>query len=181
MELTFLSCYTFTVLLALSALRRYAKNPTLQPQNPWLLHFLTFWPPHLEQSHPRHQAICFSLFLQKPTEDISLLTIFWLSHTVLRSYQSVQCVCVCVYILHSYAWNLVDIFFFCGGGGGGIAFSISMYIMCVCLFSALSRRVGALQMPIIIIIITGPNLFQFTRLCSVWTKISLSKKNPDLL
>ena len=54
-----------------------------------------------------------------------------------------------------------------GGGGGGIAFSISMYIMCVCLFSALSRRVGALQMPIIIIIITGPNLFQFTRLCSV--------------
>ena len=27
-----------------------------------------------------------------------------------------------------------------------------MYIMCVCLFSALSRRVGALQMPIIIII-----------------------------
>ena len=28
-----------------------------------------------------------------------------------------------------------------------------MYIMCVCLFSALSRRVGALQMSIIIIII----------------------------
>ena len=33
-----------------------------------------------------------------------------------------------------------------------ITFSISMYIMCVCLFSALSRRVGALQMSIIIII-----------------------------
>ena len=36
---------------------------------------------------------------------------------------------------------------------GGITFSISMYIMCVCLFSALSRRVGALQISIIIIII----------------------------
>ena len=34
-----------------------------------------------------------------------------------------------------------------------ITFSISMYIMCVCLFSALSRRVGALQISIIIIII----------------------------
>ena len=31
--------------------------------------------------------------------------------------------------------------------------SISMYIMCVCLFSALSRRVGSLQISIIIIII----------------------------
>ena len=34
-----------------------------------------------------------------------------------------------------------------------ITFCISMYIMCVCLFSALSRRVGALQISIIIIII----------------------------
>ena len=34
-----------------------------------------------------------------------------------------------------------------------ITFSISMYIMCVCLFSALSHRVGALQISIIIIII----------------------------
>ena len=33
-----------------------------------------------------------------------------------------------------------------------ITFSISMYIMCVRLFSALSRRVGALQISIIIII-----------------------------
>ena len=32
-----------------------------------------------------------------------------------------------------------------------IPFSISMYIMCVCLFSTLSRRVGALQISIIII------------------------------
>ena len=36
---------------------------------------------------------------------------------------------------------------------GGITFSISMYIICVCLFSALSRRVGALQISSIIIII----------------------------
>ena len=35
----------------------------------------------------------------------------------------------------------------------GITFSISMYFMCVCLFSALSRRVGALHISIIIIII----------------------------
>ena len=34
-----------------------------------------------------------------------------------------------------------------------ITFSISMNIMCVCLFSALSRRVGALQISIIIIVI----------------------------
>ena len=33
-----------------------------------------------------------------------------------------------------------------------ITFSISMYIVCVCLFSALSHRVGALQMFIIITI-----------------------------
>ena len=35
----------------------------------------------------------------------------------------------------------------------GITFSISTYIMCVCLFSALSRRVGALQISILVIII----------------------------
>ena len=34
-----------------------------------------------------------------------------------------------------------------------ITFSTSIYIMCVCLFSALSRRVGALQISIIIMII----------------------------
>ena len=62
----------------------------------------------------------------------------------------------------------VCFFFFGGGGGLGgrfslspppplslflITFSISMYIMCVilCLFSALIRRVGALQIVIIII------------------------------
>ena len=36
---------------------RHAQTPTLQPQNPWLSHFLTLWPPYLEQSPPRHQAL----------------------------------------------------------------------------------------------------------------------------
>ena len=31
---------------------------------------------HLEQSPPRHQPLCYFLFLQKPTQDISLLRIF---------------------------------------------------------------------------------------------------------
>ena len=71
----------------------HAQNPTLQPQNPWLSHFLTLWPPHLEQSPPRHQALCYSLFLQKSTQDVSLLRIFHLNHIVLHSHQSVQCAC----------------------------------------------------------------------------------------
>ena len=75
---------------------KHAQNPTLQPQNPWLSHFLTLWPPHLEQSPPRHQALCYSLVLQKSTQDISLPRIFQLNHIVLHSHQSVQCVCVCV-------------------------------------------------------------------------------------
>ena len=36
-----------------------------------------------------------------------------------------------------------------------ITFSISMHVMCVYLFSALSRRVGALQIAIIIILRLG--------------------------
>ena len=137
----------------------HAQNPTLQPQNQLLSHFLTLGPPHLEQSPPRHQAFCYSLFLQKSTQDISLLRIFQLNHIVLHSLQSEQCVCVsvcvcvracmrvracifclntCQYYIHYYFFKL-------------ITFSISMYIMCVCLFSALSRRVGALQISIIII------------------------------
>ena len=58
-------------------------------------YFTLVWrPPHLEQSPPRHQALCYSLFLQKSTQDISLLRIFQLNHIVLHSHQSVQCVCV---------------------------------------------------------------------------------------
>ena len=62
------------------------------------------------------------------------------SHTVLHSHQSVQCVCVCVCLAQCLK-TLVDNFL--------ITFSISMYIMCVCLFRVLSRRVGALQISII--------------------------------
>ena len=39
----------------------------------------------------------YSLFLQKPTQDIFLLRIFQLSHIVLHPYQSVRA-CVCVYV-----------------------------------------------------------------------------------
>ena len=38
----------------------------------------------------------YSFFLQKQTQDISLLRIFQLSNIVFHPYQSVQCVCVCV-------------------------------------------------------------------------------------
>ena len=65
------------------------------------------------------------------------------------------CVCVCIFcvvmlepfffFLFSFFVLLLLLFL--------ITFSISMYIMCVCLFSALSRRVGALQISMIIIII----------------------------
>ena len=46
---------------------------------------------------PRHQALRYSLFLQKLTQDISLLRIFQLSHIVCQPYQSVQCVCCLLY------------------------------------------------------------------------------------
>ena len=138
----------------------HAQYPTFQPQNLWLSHFLTLWPPHLEHSPPRHQALCYSLFLQKSTQDISLLRIFQLNHIVLHSHQSVQymcvcvcvrgCVCVCIFCIiileHLSIYTfLFNLFFW-------ITFSISVYIMCVCLFSALIGRVGALQISIIIVL-----------------------------
>ena len=49
---------------------------------------------HLEQSPPSHQALCYSLFLQKQTHDISLLRTFQLSIVIHHPYQSVQCACV---------------------------------------------------------------------------------------
>ena len=98
LPLIFLSCYTFTVLPALSALRQThaCSKSNASTANPWLSHFLTLWPPYLELSPPRHQALCYSLFLQKSTQDISLLRIFQLNHNALHSHQSVLCVCVCV-------------------------------------------------------------------------------------
>ena len=88
--------------------------------------------------------------------------IFQLNHIVLHSYQSVQCVCVhacvCAHLLHNYAWTLVDIYILIFS----ITFFISMYIMCVCLFSALNRRAGALQISIIIIM--GKNIHKTSEL-----------------
>ena len=46
-----------------------------------------------------------------------------------------------------------------------ITFSISVYIMCVCLFSALNRRVGALQMSIIIKIYMLFSIVPFGQAC----------------
>ena len=61
---------------------------------------------------------------------------------------SVCAVCVCIFRLVMLEPLSVS-FLFCFGG---ITFSISVYIMCVCLFSALSRRVGALHIAMIIVI-----------------------------
>ena len=133
LPLIFLSYYTFTVRPTLHQTHTCSNS---QRFNPWLSHFLTLWPPHLEQSTPRHRALCYSFFLQKQTQDISLLRIFQLSNIVHHPYQSVQCVCVCVFVvcvcvwyvcvcvvcvcvcvwvcvcvhlLHSYTWTLVYI------------------------------------------------------------------------
>ena len=67
-----------------------------------------------------------------------------------------------------------------------ITFSISMYIMCVRLFSALSRRVGALQIAIIIILKRfGPgtlevffNISVFISKCSVYCFTSSMLQTP---
>ena len=107
----------------------------LLQQNPRLSHFLTLWPPQLEQSSPRLQALCYSLFLQKSAQDISLLRIFQLNHTVLHSHQSVQCVCVCVCVC---IFCIIMLEHLSIKIKKRITFPISLYIMCVCLFSALS-------------------------------------------
>ena len=153
--LIFLSYYTFPI-LPLFARHTHAQTPTLHPQNPWLSRFLTLRPSHLEQSPPRHQALCYSLFLQMQTQDISFHRTFQLSNIVagacifcIVTFEHLSTLCIYIFI----ADNI----------------SISMYILCVilCLFSALSRRVCALQIFIIIIIKIerkinwSPNFFVF--------------------
>ena len=132
----------------------------LQLQNPWLSHFFTLWPPHLEQSPPRHQALCYSLFLQKQTQDI-FLRIFQLSNITPISLCVCACMRVCIFCivtLETLSTLCVSFFFFSYMYMLYIFIadniSILMYIMCVilCLFSALSRRVGALQISIILFI-----------------------------
>ena len=117
LPLIFLSCYTFTVLPALSALRQThacsrSNASTAKPMAFALSHTLA---PTSGIISPKTSG--YSLFLQNPTQDISLLRIFQLNHIVLHSYQSVQYVCVCacvracvracacvrVHLLHNYA------------------------------------------------------------------------------
>ena len=123
------------------------------------------------------KTISCSLFLQKPIQDISLLRIFQLNHIVLHSHQSVQymcacvhacvhtcvcvrvCVCMCIFCIIMHEHLLIYTFFFFL-----ITFSILMYIMCVCLFSALSHRVGALQISIVIIIMCMTVAFTHTHI-----------------
>ena len=79
-------------------------------QTPTLLTFSHFGP-HIRNNLPKdiRHSLCYSLFVQKQTHDIFLLSVFQLSNTVHHPYQSVQCVCVCVcvcvrvHLLHSYA------------------------------------------------------------------------------
>ena len=100
--------------------------------------------PHIWNNLPQ-EPLCYSLFLQNPTQDISLLRIFQLSH-ICPSLLSVctVCVCVCVCISGIMFKTLVNI-----KNKKWITFSISM---CVSLFSILSCRVDAFQISIIIII-----------------------------
>ena len=88
LPLIFLSYYTFTVLSALSAVHQThaCSNSNSSTSKPMSFHFLSLWPPHLEPSPPRHQALCYSLFLHKQTQDISLLRMFQLSNIVLHLY-----------------------------------------------------------------------------------------------
>ena len=63
---------------------------------------LTFPSPHLEQFPPGHQALGYSLFLQKQTQDIPLLWIFQLSNTVIHPYWPVPYMCA----VHLHNFNI---------------------------------------------------------------------------
>ena len=138
LPLIFLSYDTFTVLPALSARQTQAcsnSNASIaKPMAFALSHILAHTSGKLP---PKTSGYSESLFLQKQTQDISLLRIFQCSNIFLHPYQSVQCVCVCVcgwmcvcvracvhacararvcvcvrvcvHLVHSYAWTLVYI------------------------------------------------------------------------
>ena len=69
---------------------------------------------------------CYSLFLQKQTQDIDLLRIFQLSNIVHHPYQSVQCVCV----LGGVGWG--------GVGWGGVGWGGVVCIFCIVTLEPLS-------------------------------------------
>ena len=76
---------------------------------------------------------------------LSVCTVCVCVHACTRAFMHV-CVCIfCIIMLEHLLVYYTYLFFW-------ITFSISMYIMHVCLFSTLSHRVGALQISIIIII-----------------------------
>ena len=110
LSLIFLNFCTFKFLPALSALRQThaCSNSNLQPQNPWLSHFLTLRPPTSGTISPETSG---TLLLSLPSKVKNsrhnlLLSgqIFQLNDNVLDPYQSLQCVyarararaCVCV-------------------------------------------------------------------------------------
>ena len=80
----------------------HAQTPVLQQQSPWLSHFFTLWPPHLEQSLPRRPGtLLLSHHSKANSRHFSSQNISDKQHC--PSSLSVCTVCVCV----------------CGGGGGG--------------------------------------------------------------
>ena len=131
----FLSCYTFTVLPALSTLHQThaCSNSTLQLQNAWLSHFFTLRPPHLEQSPPVHHA---TLLSEANWKHLSFKNISAKQHC--PSPPSVCAGCVCVDLAHGYTWTLVDVYIMLLAFVKLlITFSISVHIMCVKLCSVL--------------------------------------------
>ena len=75
----------------------HAQHPTLQPQNPSLSHFLTLWPPHLEQSPPKTSG---TLLLSLPSKvsswHFSSQNISVKPHCPALPSVCTVCVCVCV-------------------------------------------------------------------------------------
>ena len=122
----------------------------------------------------------YSLLLQRQTQDISLLRLFQLSDIALQPYQSIQCVrthlcvracvcvracirvcvCVCIFLSYSYALLMSTL---C------VSFLLNWWYhfpsrcaLCVlCLFSVLSRGVGALHISIIILLLKSN--------CYIWS------------
>ena len=126
LPLIFLSCDTFIVLPTLSALCQThtcskSNASTAKPMAFALSHTLAPTSGTISPQDIRHSATLSSFKSQ--LEDISLIRIFQLSHIVLHSYQSVQCVCISSIVFKNPCRYLS--FFW-------ITFSISVYIRCVC-------------------------------------------------
>ena len=99
----------------------------------------TLWPPHLAIHTPVPtfgtipRRLCCTLFLQKQTQDISLLQIFQLSNTAHHPHQSVCASCTQLRVNPCWCVHCVSCFVKLL-----ITFSILIYLACVilCLFSA---------------------------------------------